>query len=460
LTRSAALYFAVLSVAVGCGTRDDAAPVPAADPRSGGSTTVYDATKLAYANQAPLLTNEHAERFSLGHAIFNQNWVTAPATTEDMDGLGPRYNQRSCSACHSHDGRSAPFDSAGNQLGILFRLSVPGQDEHGGPLGDSVYGGQLRTHALLGIAADAAPSVSYEERPDHYADGSKFSLQMPSYAIADWQYGPPSAELLLSPRIGSFLFGLGLLEAIPEDAILANVRVGDPDGVVGRPNYVWDVTSGSEALGRFGWKANVPLVLDQISGAFVGDMGITSSLFPDETCTATMTECAAATSGGSPEIDDEKLAAVALYMRTLAVPARRALDDEKTLHGAELFASFGCSSCHVDSFETGEFLEIPELSYQKIHPYTDLLLHDMGEALADGRPDFEASGSDWRTAPLWGIGLLQTVNHHELMLHDGRARGPAEAILWHGGEADASRERFRNASESDRDALLSFLRSL
>ncbi|HYQ18756.1 MAG TPA: di-heme oxidoredictase family protein, partial [Polyangiaceae bacterium] len=293
---SSLLAFVVLGAATGCGGQDDEAPAQAsvADPLSGGETTVYDATKLAYAQQAPLLTNEHAERFSLGHAIFSQNWVTAPATTEDMDGLGPRYNQRSCSACHSHDGRSAPFDDAGEQLGILFRLSVPGQDDHGGPLGDETYGGQLRTHALLGITADATPSVSYEEQPGTYGDGSPYSLQMPHYSISDWGYGEPPADLMVSPRIGSFLIGLGLLEAIPEEALLANVRVGDADGVVGRPNRVWDNASGSVAIGRFGWKANVPFVLDQISGAFVGDMGITSSLFPDETCTPAMTDCQAA----------------------------------------------------------------------------------------------------------------------------------------------------------------------
>ncbi len=459
--RAVPLLGVALAAAIAACSSSSSDPSPrSGDPFSGGATTVFDATKLAYAQQAANLTGEHASSFAFGHSIFDRNWVTAPATTEDMDGLGPRFNQRSCSACHSHDGRSPPFDKAGAQLGMLFRLSVPGQDEHGGPLGDPTYGGQLRTSAILGIAREGVPHTTYVEKAGTYGDGTPFSLQVPLHTIDTWNFGPPSAALMLSPRVAPFTIGLGLLEAITEADLLANVRTGDPDGVKGRPNHVWDGAAKRTTVGRFGWKANVPTVLDQTAGAFLGDIGITSSLNPGETCTGPMTACLAATSGGTPEIDDTRLAAISLYMRALGVPARRAVDDPTALRGEALFGSFGCASCHTATFQTGAYPELPELAYQTIHPYTDLLLHDMGPDLDDHRPDFEASGAEWRTPPLWGIGLLQNVNGHELLMHDARARGFAEAVLWHGGEGLAARERFRNAPSADRDALLAFLRSL
>jgi CxxC motif-containing protein (DUF1111 family) len=452
--RSLAIVFAL----GGCASESSTST--SADAFSGGATTVFDTTKDAYGNPAANLKGDQSDRFAFGHAVFNRNWVTAPATTDDMDGLGPRYNQRSCSGCHSRDGRAPPFDAQGKLLGMLFRLSVPGTDEHGGPLGDPAYGGQLRPNALLGIPPDGTPHVSYTEVQGVYGDGTPFSLQQPRYTVTDWGYGMPASDLMLSPRVAPVTIGLGLLEAIPEEAILANVRGVDADGVKGKANRVWDVTRRAAVIGRFGWKANVPSVFQQTAGAFLGDIGITSTPFPEESCSSVMEACKAAPTGGHPELDDAKLDAVVFYMRTLAVPARRATSDATALHGEALFGSFGCATCHVTSFTTGSFADIPELERQTIHPYTDLLLHDMGPDLADGRPDYEAGGAEWRTPPLWGIGLLNTVNGHELLLHDARARGFAEAILWHGGEAKASRERFRNASAADREAILAFLRSL
>lgn len=429
-------------------------------PRAGGATTIEDTTQYAYSNQAPNLTGETAGLFTLGHTFFKRNWVSSPATTEGMDGLGPLFNQRSCSSCHSRDGRAAPIDSQGNFLNLLIRLSVPGTDAHGGPKGDPVYGGQLRPFSILDVPASGTPRVSYDEMPGTYGDGAAFSLQRPTYTIEGWGYGEPSAELMMSPRVGGFAIGLGLLEAIPEATIQSFVRTDDPDGVRGHVNHVWNAATRTLSVGRFGWKANVPTVLQQSAGAFEGDMGITSSLFPDEACTPAMTACNAAHSGGVPEIDDDKLHAVAVYMRTLAVPARRDVGNAQIRRGEELFASFRCNTCHIDQVSTGDYPEIPEVANQTIHPYTDLLVHDMGPDLADGRPDFEATGTEWRTAPLWGIGLLKTVNGHERLLHDGRARGLEEAVLWHGGEAQASRERFRLAPAEDRAALIAFLHSL
>jgi CxxC motif-containing protein (DUF1111 family) len=257
------------------------------------------------------------------------------------------------------------------------------------------------------------------------------------------------------------VFGVGLLEAVPEAHILAAADPDDTDGdgISGRPNQVADVVNGGTSLGRFGWKANVPSVEQQNAGAFHGDIGITSALFPDENCPPEQVACGSALSGGVPELDAAKLDRVTFYTRTLAVPARRDVGQPVTTEGQELFASLGCASCHLPELRTGES-DIAALSNQVIHPYTDLLLHDMGPGLADGRPDGEASGSEWRTAPLWGIGLVDTVNGHTRFLHDGRARNLSEAILWHGGEAQASADAFRASPARARDALIAFLESL
>jgi CxxC motif-containing protein (DUF1111 family) len=444
----------LLSLLAGCGG------TPAADPLSGGSTTVFDVTEGAYADPASNLAGTGLDAFNLGHSVFNGNWVTAPATTADLDGLGPLFNQRSCSSCHSRDGRSRPFDANGALLGMLYRLSVPGADANGGPLGDVVYATQLRPYGILGVPGDGAPVVSYTELPGQYGDGSAYSLQQPTYTVGSWSYGAPDPALMISPRTGPAVIGLGLLEALPESVILANIKSHDPDGVVGKANYVWDTAGQVARLGRFGWKANQPSIAQQTQGALNGDIGITSPLYPNESCTATMTACNAAPRGGQPDIDGNRLSALIFYMQTLAVPARRDVSDAKALHGEQLFADFGCASCHVPTYTTGTLDGVPEVSGQTIHPYTDLLLHDLGPGLADGRPDYLATGTEWRTTPLWGIGLLQQVNGHDLLLHDGRARGIGEAILWHGGEAQKARERFRQASSSDRDALLQFLNSL
>ncbi|MEO8904771.1 MAG: di-heme oxidoredictase family protein [Polyangiaceae bacterium] len=451
----------LLSACSGAGTPKTAAVAPA-DLKSGGLATTLDATSDAYSNSISGLDDVQAGEFSYGHSVFSQSWVIAPATTSGMDGLGPIYNARACSTCHSKDGRSPPFTSTGTLLGMLFRLSIPGKSANGGPNPDPVYGDQLRPFGVLSVPGDGTPRVTYVETPGTYGDGAAFSLQTPTYTVDGWNYGAPSDGLMISPRTGPSVIGLGLLEAVPEDEILANVHAPDADGVAGVPNHVWDAVNQVTALGRFGWKANQPSTLQQTAGAFSGDIGITSSLFPNGTCSPTMTACLSAAPGGDPdfELTDDRWKSVGFYMKALAVPARRDLSDPDALRGEKLFTSFGCASCHVSTLHTGADAAADVLANQTFHPYTDPLLHDMGPDLADGRPDFEASGSQWRTAPLWGIGLIETVNHHSFLLHDGRARGIAEAILWHGGEAATAREKFRTAGQPDRDALLKFLSSL
>jgi CxxC motif-containing protein (DUF1111 family) len=253
-----------------------------------------------------------------------------------------------------------------------------------------------------------------------------------------------------------------LLEAVPAAALehLADPNDRDGDGISGRINHVPDVKRGALAVGRFGWKAEQPSVLQQSAGAFLGDMGLSSSLFPSNALPPGEHDLSLLPNGGDPEVGDDVLGAIALYARTLAVPARRNHLDGQVSRGEDLFASIGCAQCHAPTLKTEVLAELPELAAQEIHPYSDLLLHDLGPGLSDERPTFEAEGNEWRTPPLWGLGLLQKVNGHSLLLHDGRARGPLEAVLWHGGEAEAARARFVALSGQERAELLAFLGSL
>ncbi len=431
------------------------------EERSGGDTTVFDTSEDAYTMPAANLSFEEVATFEVGNNFNGDNWVVAPSSTMTRDGLGPLYNATSCSSCHARDGRGQPPQPGEEMLSMLIRLSVPGTDAHGGPMPEPTYGGQLQPRAIPGVAAEAATDVSWEEMPGAYDDGTSYSLRTPHIEITSLAFGPMREDTMRSARVAAPQYGLGLLEAVPEAALLANADPNDADGdgISGRPNHVWDAVNGAPAIGRFGWKANVPSIRQQTAGALSGDIGITSSIFGDPSCTSAQAPCNEAPDGGAPEASDQVLDAMVFYGQTLAVPGRRDARDPTVLRGRALFRAAGCADCHVPSFTTGEH-EVAALSNQHIWPYTDLLLHDMGEDLADHRPDYEASGSEWRTPPLWGIGLLETVNHHRFLLHDGRARGFEEAILWHGGEAEAAREAFRTMSADERDAVIRFLESL
>ena len=430
------------------------------DERLGGDTTAFSKGRNAFELSARNLTNEERRIFEIGDSFFTQNWVTAPASTAGRDGLGPTFNAQSCSSCHAHDGRARPPEHDDDPVrGLLLRLSVHGPD---GPIDEPNYGGQLQDRAVVGVPVEGRISISYATTSGRYADGTSYSLRKPTYTILDPAFGQLEPGLMISPRIAPSTFGMGLLEAIPEERILAlaDPDDADGDGVSGRRNMVWDARQGKLVLGRFGWKANQPTVEQQAAAAFRGDIGITSSLFAEENCPLAQATCRESPNGGSPEIPDERLAKVTFYVQTLAVPAMRDVDDATVHQGARFFVKVGCAACHTPRHVTMEDHSIPALRNQTIYPYTDLLLHDMGEGLADNRPDGQASGREWRTAPLWGIGLVEVVNGHTRFLHDGRARSIEEAILWHGGEAEGSRDSFMQLSREDREALLQFLRSL
>ncbi len=449
-------------IALACGGSDGPDP---SDRYPGGDTTLLllVSQSQAFTFPAPNLTDEERTRFFTGNSFFNQAWVAAPASTTARDGLGPTFVAPACSTCHFRDGRGAPPEPGEPMVDVLLRLSVDGVDPiTGGVVPEPIYGDQLQPFAVDGVPAEGRPTVRWTEVPGSYGDGSTYSLRSPAYTIEDLAFGPMADDVRVSPRVAPQMIGLGLLEAIGVDRLeaIADPDDEDGDGIRGVVQRVWDPLAGESAVGRFGWKAEQPTVYHQTAGAFLGDLGVTSSLFPDEGCGPAQTACAEAPRGGDPEVDDELLAKVAFYARTLAVPARTGTDDAEVRAGWRRFRDFGCASCHVPDHVTATLDGFPALSEQHIWPYTDLLLHDMGPELSDGRPVFEAEGSHWRTPPLWGLRFVAAANGHDNLLHDGRARGFAEAILWHGGEAEPSREAFRLASEADRRALLAFLESL
>jgi CxxC motif-containing protein (DUF1111 family) len=441
--RAARLAAALLAVA-SCGEETIEPPL------AGGGTTVHDRTSNAYSFPAPNLTDDELERHLAGDVTFEATFVTAPA--EVNAGLGPTYNNVACAACHKRDGRGMPIAGNGpNRSHLLVRVSLPdGEGEPAVPGGSVPVPGlglQIQDQAIFGVDPEAIVDVTWDERPGAYADGTPYVLRAPIVTITLAGGGAPPDGCMTSLRQPPPVFGLGLLEAIGADTLeaLADPDDRDGDGVSGRVNHVYDVATGSRAIGRFGHKANTPSLLQQAAAAYANDMGVSSSLFPDD--------------GGARDIDDETASLTAFYTQTLAVPARTSIDDPIVRRGESLFAEIGCVSCHVETIETGAH-EIEALSFQTIHPYTDLLLHDLGDGLADGRPDFEADGREWRTPPLWGIGLTHTVLPYSGFLHDGRARTLEEAILWHGGEAQAARDTFAGADAADREALIAFLRSL
>lgn len=423
---------------------------------AGGRQTVFINGSGAFSQPFPVLAQSKMELHRTGDAGFEAIFNSDP--NQINYGLGPIYNNVSCASCHVADGRGKAPITGEALSSLLLRISVPGTDVHGGPNGVPGFGGQLQQRGILGAAPEADVQVTYQEQSFTFPDGEPYSLRQPVFNIVN-SYLPLPAGLMVSPRMPPPVFGLGLLENIAEADILMHVDEFDSnhDSVSGRPNYVWDVLKQGYSVGRFGWKSGQPNVLQQSAGAYNQDMGITSFIFPQESSAG---QPQGSLSKNKKEISDSLLYAVAYYVRTLAVPARRNADDADVKHGKMLFAQIGCKNCHVATYQTAADMVFPELSNQRIFPYTDLLLHDMGTGLADYRSEFMANGYEWRTAPLWGIGLTKLVNGHMNFLHDGRARNLKEAILWHGGEANKAKNQFVQLSKVEREALIKFLESL
>ncbi|WP_295485553.1 di-heme oxidoredictase family protein [uncultured Pseudomonas sp.] len=465
-------FLLLASVLAAC---DDAPRFTQAEPGealSGGQATVLRSDRNAYSMPSANLTPERRLDFSVGNSFFRNPWVIAPSTTTARDGLGPLFNTNACQNCHVRDGRGHPPEvDSNNAVSMLVRVSIPDQPAYVkeiqrlGVVPEPVYGTQLQDMAIPGVRPEAKVRVDYSVEPVTFEDGYQVELRRPRLQITQLGYGPMHPDTRFSARIAPPMIGLGLLEAIPEAAILANEDPQDRngDGIRGRANRVWDDAQGKTVVGRFGWKAGQPNVNQQNVHALAGDMGLTSTLKPEDDCTAAQVECLAAPNGdgqnGEKEVSDNILRLLTFYTRNLAVPARRKVDAPQVLAGNTLFFQAGCQGCHTPQFTTGSDSE-PELANQLIRPYSDLLLHDMGPGLADNRSEFAAGGQDWRTPPLWGIGLSETVSGHTQFLHDGRARNLLEAVLWHGGEAEAARRHVLTFDAEQRAALLAFLNSL
>jgi CxxC motif-containing protein (DUF1111 family) len=348
----------------------------------------------------------------------------------------------------------------------MLRLSLPGEGADGGPVPHPNYGDQLQVFGVnVGLKENLKPGeaelyVDWLPEPVTLPDGTLVELRKPAVRIEKPNFGPIDASVLTSLRNTQVVFGMGYLEAVAEEDILALAALQRTQGLNGRPNYVRDDIHQSTALGRFGWKANQPSVRQQIAAAFHGDMGVTSSLYIEENCPPVQTACRAMPPGNRPELLDYSWDELNFWSVALDAPAARDQDNPQIIRGRQSFEKARCAQCHVPEMRTGDYPLLPSISKKTFRAYTDLLLHDMGPGLADGRPDFKAGPQDWRTAPLWGIGLSAQVNGSTHLLHDGRARNVLEAILWHGGEAQASRDLFAGLSKEERDDLIAFVNSL
>lgn len=438
--------------------------------QSGGQSSIDRADQNAFSLASPALSLQQRHDFYSGSDLFRSPWVIAPASNRSRDGLGPLSNANGCRDCHTLDGRGhLPTHPDDNNVSLLLRVSLRPETDvqwqqvrEQGVIPHPQYGAQIQDFANPGLVPEAHYRLRYETTHVTLADGEVVTLSRPLPEWVETAYGEPAANVNWSLRLAPAIVGLGLLDILDDEQIaaFADPDDRDGDGISGRPNRVRQAGSDGLVNGRYGWKAEQPSLRQQNAAAFLGDLGITSPLFPEENCTPAATQCRQAPTGGSPELSDTQLNQITFYTANLAVPQRRNVRDPQVKQGEALFTEAGCAGCHRVAFVTPKVVRQPQLSGQTIHPYTDLLLHDMGEGLADHRPVFSASGSEWRTPPLWGIGLTATVTGQEHYLHDGRARNLLEAILWHDGEARASKAFVVSASREQRAALVAFLQSL
>ncbi|MFB1055849.1 di-heme oxidoredictase family protein [Vibrio diabolicus] len=440
------------------------------DVKSGGQTSVKKEGANAYSLPAANLPMSKRLDFSVGNSFFRNPWVQAPASTDARDGLGPLFNTNGCQNCHIKDGRGHPPEQNDlHAVSMLVRLSIPAMTSEqktayirDGVIPEPTYGGQLQDFALQDQTPEGKIEITYTDVPVKFKDGTTVTLRKPHLNITDLGYGDMHPDTEFSARVAPPMIGLGLLESIPDETLLAwaDAQDANKDGISGKVNKVWDIEKDDFSIGRFGWKAGQPTLMQQNAAAFNGDVGLTSHLFPNENCTSKQSICNDMPNGGKPEVSENILDFVEFYSQHLAVPIRRNMNDPSVKLGQKIFAASGCESCHKTSVKTAKRPELPALSEQLIHPYTDMLLHDMGEGLADNRPEYLANGREWRTAPLWGIGYTEEVNGHSYFLHDGRARNLMEAVLWHGGEAETAKQNVLALNKKERDALIAFLNSL
>lgn len=403
------------------------------------------------------------DKFMLGKSFFTIPWVEAPSATTARDGLGPLYNANSCVACHPFDGKGMLYTKTGSvSRSLIAKLSIEANNsfEHQnflnykGFVPEPVYGNQLSINATFGVKPEGRVDVSFEEKELTFFDGEKQVLLKPKYKVVDLNYGDIQPNTNISYRMAPTLYGLGLIDQISNEDILANEDVDDKDGdgISGKANFVYSNITKKYELGKFTYKASVPFLKEQIAGAAINDMGITTSIFQNENCTKFQKECNDAPKAKDKiDLPDNRLDAIKYYIENLKVYTLK--KDEKYNSGLAIFESLSCAKCHITTFKTKQ--------NEVINPFSDFLLHDMGDDLADGRVEFKASKNEWRSTPLWGISLYEKMNKQkQRFLHDGRARDIQEAILWHGGEANNSKEGFMKLPKDKREELIKFIEEL
>lgn len=433
----------------------------------------YSASALAdskaYQQPLPNLSATDKQAFYLGQSMFERLWVPAPSSTTASDGLGPLFNARSCHSCHVNSGRGhAPTT---NQLGsdvpsFFIRLGKSDQAQTDHVIGDYMYGRQFHPLSATNVKTEGDYRIHWQESIEIFDDGYQVTLRKPSLEWLSLNYGDFQESTGFSMRVSPPLVGMGLLDLVPDSLILEHADPDDQDqnGISGKPN--WIERNGEKLLGRFGHKASVPSLKEQNQSAFNGDLGLSTELFPFPSgdCTVAQTDCMQAPNGNSQHLDDlevskEQMAVLDTYVALSMPPAMRNLDQAWFKDAKQIFDQLECGSCHTPKLTTGSS-EFTALSHRDFYPFTDMLLHDLGPELANGFPVLNASTQEWRTAPLWGIGLSESVSGRNGFLHDGRARTIEEAILWHGGEAEASKNAYKSLNAKQRALFVRFLESL
>ncbi|GAB4519652.1 MAG: di-heme oxidoredictase family protein [Roseibium sp.] len=453
-------------------------PEPFEAMQGGAGTSKKRPNRDAFSQSNANLTFEEQHTFKVGNGLFRKMWTSSPSSTQASDGLGPLYNARTCQGCHLKDGRGRPPRPGDEAVSLFLRLSIPPQTEAQRralatkellSVPEPTYGGQFQAFAVPGLAGEGRFDIEFEDIEVPLNGGETAVLQKPVYRIRDLGYGDMHEQTMVSPRVAPQMIGLGLVQAIHPGDIeaLADPEDLDGDGISGKAGRVRDPETGELVTARFGWKASTPTIRAQTADAFSGDIGISTPERPDNygDCTDLQAACRALPHGeqarlGISEAPDPVMDLVTFYSENLAVPMRRDVDDEEVLKGKEVFYAAGCPACHRPKYVTSRSAENPAHRFQLIWPYSDFLLHDMGEGLADHRPVGDATGREWRTPPLWGIGLTETVSNHTRFLHDGRARNLLEAILWHDGEAKPARDTVVALEPEERRSLIRFLESL
>lgn len=450
------LTLATLLCVVGCSSDTQIDSIPSE------SITVEFTKSLnkdAFSKPIQLTTNDAIDKHILGKSFFTIPWVQAPASTTARDGLGPLFSANTCVHCHPHNSAGIATDKNGEiTRSLVMRLSIPSTHNttvaKNGFMPEPNYGGQFSINGTSDTPAEGNVHLNYKAITGFYADGSMYSLQEPTYTLSNLQYGNLHPKTNIAPRIGLALIGLGALESIKQSDILKNEDIEDTnkDGISGKANWVYSYETNRTELGRFAWKAAAPSVLQQSANAAHNDMGLSNPLFKSHNCTDSQKECLKASLNIDNQLDlpQKRLEAISYYLKTLKIPKRRI--GKNFFKGESVFNKLGCVKCHTQNFTIA--------GGQTIYPYSDLLLHDMGEALSDGHTMFKANENEFRTPPLWGLGLYKKMTSKISLLHDGRARNVAEAILWHGGEAQSQKEAFTQLSKKQREYLIEFINSI